>query len=159
MKRFIVRPSKAEDAEAMIECARHEDALEWDASCTGGLKDNLAWSIAWCNNVGEAITVHDTQTGRPVLIGGAQPQASNIRRVLTWMVVAEGADTGWGLVLMKDYRDDLMGFFKRWPRTECFSDVRNVLHHRWLTYLGYDEVDRVPWGPHGKMFIQFKRGF
>lgn len=156
-RRFIVRDANGRDALAMMDLARPEDAREWDASIVGGLKQ-LGWSVAWCAQYGEAIAVIDTLTNKPVLIGGAQPQHHDLSRILTWMVVAEGAEA-WGLVLMKEYREYLEGFFKRWPRTECYSDSRNTLHHRWLTYLGYELVEEVEWGSSSLPFMHFKRGF
>lgn len=155
--RFLVRPANGLDALVMMDLARREDAAEWDASVEGGLKQ-LGWSVAWCAQYGEAITVIDTHTTKPVLIGGAQPQSYDLNRILTWMVVAEGGEE-WGLVLMKEYREALDGFFRRWPVTECFSDSRNILHHRWLQYLGYELVEEVEWGALSYPFKHFKRGF
>lgn len=154
LRRFLVRRATLWDALEMLRCARHEDRVEWEASVEQGLA-YLPWSVEWCATHGEALTVYDTKINNVALLAGAQPQEDG--RVLTWMVVAEGVEE-WGLALMKDYKDYLDAFFQRWPHTECYSDSRNVLHHMWLQYLGYELIDEVGWGPHGFPFLHFKRG-
>jgi hypothetical protein len=157
-RRFIVRPSLPTDAALMLSYARHEDRNEWDISVPGGLEDHLESSISYCSVHGEALAVEERETGRIMMLAGAQPQAFKPDMILSWMVLAEGCEQ-WGLVFMKDYAEDLQGFFDRWPRTECFSDARNTIHHRWLTYVGYEHCGIVPWGPFSLPFIHFKKGF
>lgn len=141
----------------MKRIVRHEDAREWSVSCVNGL-DQLEPSIMWCRKHGEAICVEDLKTAQPMMIGGAQPQTYDKSIILTWLVLAEGCET-WGLTFMKDYRHDLDGFFERWPKTECYSDARNVIHHRWLQYLGYELVAEVLWGHLDLPFLHFRKGF
>lgn len=153
--RFIVRPVLSGDAARMLKIVRHEDKVEWDCSVAGGL-GLLEACIMFSRTRGEAIMVEDTVTGLPMMIGGVQPGAPG--QLLTWLVLAEGCET-WGLTFMKDYRHDLDGFFSRWPRTECYSDARNVVHHRWLEYLGYRLHQEVLWGPYDYPFLHFRKGF
>lgn len=155
-RRFIVRESWSEDGYRMLRLARQADRKEWDASVLGGLTEHLVSSISFSKTHGEAITVEDTETGQPMMIGGAHPGDQG--QVLTWLVLAEGCEQ-WGLAFMKDYREDLDGFFSRWPKTECFSDSRNLVHHRWLEFLGYQFRQEVLWGPYDLPFIHYRKGF
>jgi hypothetical protein len=157
-RRFFVRDAIEKDAISMQKVARLEDRQEWQISVVGDFQENLRQSIRHCRKHGEVKVVIDSVTFEPMMLGGAQPQAHDPSIILTWLVVSHKC-MAWALTFMKDYREDLEGFFGRWPKTECYSDSRNVVHHRWLRYLGYEEVEEVLWGPYDLPFLHFRKGF
>jgi hypothetical protein len=55
-------------------------------------------------------------------------------------------------------RDHMMGFFNRWPGGECWSDSRNVTHHRWMEWYGFKLMGVGPWGHMGLSFHHYKIG-
>jgi hypothetical protein len=157
-RRFYDRPALATDANELLKYVRPADADEWAISVVGGLK-HLEGSILAANRLGgEARSVVDSETGRVMMIGGAQPQPQSPGTILTWLVLSDDCER-LGITFMRDYRDRLDAFFSRWPRTECFSDARNATHHRWLSYIGYRPTGVVPWGPYSLPFLHFTKGF
>ena len=42
-----------------------------------------------------------------------------------------------------------------WPVLTALADARNVVHHRWLRWLGFEALSELPFGPFGLPFIMF----
>jgi hypothetical protein len=145
---YLLRPSRPEDARAIIPSVRPVDKDEWDASEPGGL-EHLEASIQAadeCWTLAKACSPME-----PQVIGGV----SHGR--VCWLLGTALAeqDAFW---LQADTRAFWHGLFARWPYLECWSDARNVTHHRWLTWLGFRLHAVEPWGHLGLPFHHFIRG-
>ncbi len=150
--RYFTRKARVEDAN-LIE-VRDEDWHEWEASAKGGLY-HLPWSIQVS---AECFTTIDTHKVKIVGIGGlVEHEGDDIPYV--WMLMSpgyEGVD-GVGLMhtLVPYFLDTLL---PRWPVCQCYSDVRNPVHHRWLNWMGFERIATVPWGPYNMPFHHYVRG-
>lgn len=150
---FIFRPSRLGDSHTMV--PRQEDIEEWDASFAGGIKANLEDSIRSSLIYGECLTVEDGDSNLPLVIVGALPDAHGT--VHTWMVMAAGSEPK-ALAMMYHHKDEVDGFFERWPNTVCYTHHKNLVHHRWLAYVGYRVTGVNRAGPLSELFYQFTKG-
>lgn len=134
---------------------RQEDIDEWEASFDGGIEANLEDSIRSSLIYGECLTVEDGASNLPLVIVGALPDAHGT--VHTWMVMAEGSEPK-ALAMMYHHKHEVDGFFERWPNTVCYSHEQNLVHHRWLLYVGYRRMEAVVAGPKNATFFTFVKG-
>lgn len=146
MRPFAIRRAIPRDAD-LIKC-RSEDSDEWEASVLGGL-DHLKKSIEMS---AECLTIH-RGLDRPHLIVGVV-KSPHGGADITWMVMSENAAEH-GLTIMRDFKPDMDGFFERWPNTQCVSYESNIVHHRWLRYIGYVEKGTIKSGPYDLNFKHF----
>jgi hypothetical protein len=146
---YSIRPSLPEDAKLILPDIRSVDRDEWHVSVKGGVAENLEVSIIRSS---ECWTVVDAE-GQPQVISGVvaypRPQLPQ-----TWMLGTDISDRD-ALALLYSFKAVFEGVFERWPRTECYSDVRNTQHHRWLEWLGYRLQGVRPWGPYNKPFHHY----
>lgn len=145
-----LRPARLEDAELILEDIRDEDVEEWRASVNGG----IFWLEDCLRTSTEAVTLCDRPSGRPLVLFGCHRRDEGPSDI--WMVASvEGparATVGW--YLAKEWID---AFWERWPDVHCNSHVSNVVHHRWLEWLGFWRGPQRPWGVLGHEFIYFRR--
>lgn len=148
-QRYILRHSYIGDSYTVLRDLRQEDHVEWAASVPGGVEDNLWSSIS---GSAEAYTVADVEDDTAHIIFGVYPKPEPT----TWLLGTNRGqvDCAWILYMCREF---YTGFFDRWPNTVCYSHPLNEVHHRWLKWMGYSEVARVPWGPYRAEFIEFRR--
>lgn len=135
--KYVIRKSVRQDAWFILQSIRKEDIEEWAASVTGGIA-NLENSVVTST---ECWTVADLQ-GLPVMIFGVVDGDVPT----TWAVATHEAELN-AIWMWKEAAVWIADFFKRWPNTQCLSDDRNTVHHRWLEWLGYELQDVVSFGP------------
>ena len=93
--------------------------------------------------------------GVPLMYWGAD-QGGNL-----WMVASNTAQS----YQISLHRALVPGEFERLidaaggpPAANCWADSRNKVHHRWLIWLGFKEVDEQPYGLLGLPFKKFILG-
>lgn len=148
---LLLRRATADDALLILGDIRDEDVAEWEASVDHG--------IFWLENCllqsTEAVTLADRASDVPLVIFGCidkSPLPADI-----WMVASvfgpARANVGWYLSM-----EWINEFWERWPDVHCNSHVNNLVHHRWLDWLGFERSPYVrPWGVKGEQFIYFRR--
>ena len=152
--RYILRPAYIGDAYTVLQDLREEDRIEWAASVRGGAEDNLWTSI---QESAECWTVAGANDDIAHIIFGVYPTAETPSGLATtWLLGTNQGqqDCGW---ILQECREHYTAFFKRWPKTVCYSDPSNHVHHRWLGWMGYHEVAHVKWGAYGAEFIEFRK--
>lgn len=148
---LILRNATEEDGVTILGEIRQEDIEEWNASIEGGicwLRDSIRQST-------EAVSLVDKATGHPIVIFGVIPRDRLPTDI--WMVASvfgpPRAMVAWHLCI-----DWIEGFWRRWPDVHCWSDARNLVHHRWLEWLGFQRGPRDrPWGHLGLPFHYYRR--
>lgn len=122
--------------------------MEWDASIVGGV-DNLYRSIAVSK---ECYTVADTWGGVAHIIFGivTEPEPT------VWLLGTNQGqrDCAW---ILHECREFYTEFFQRWPSTVCYTAPENVVHHRWLRWMGFKFVQAAPRGDFAKPFYEYRK--
>lgn len=149
---YILRRSVCWDAWSMMQDVRQADLDEWAKSLKGGLQGHL-WDSVLLSD--EAWTVMDDRDRSCHLMYGVVGVGKGCPAI-TWMVATNRAqmDALWLCARLRPYYTE---FFKQWPLTECFSAPENIVHHRWLQWLGYHHARTLSWGAYGHNFFHFKR--
>lgn len=148
---LLLRRATAEDALQILGDIRDEDVAEWEASVTGG----IFWLEECLRTSDEAVTLADRASNVPLVIFGCHDKSPLPADI--WMVASvfgpARANVGWYLSI-----DWINEFWDRWPDVHCNSHIHNVVHHRWLDWLGFERGTWVrPWGVKGEHFIYFRR--
>lgn len=61
------------------------------------------------------------------------------------------------LPIHRHLKSELGAILSRWPTLHAYSDARNLLHHRWLGWLGFTYGREVPLGPFGLPFKHYTK--
>jgi hypothetical protein len=155
MIRWGMRRSIPYDARTILHDLRKDDVEEWAQSVSGGI-ENLLGEI---QESAECWTCHDQHQIAHVIAGVKVfrfPEEGDTKINISWMIGTNTAELH-AVGLMKEFYSYYQGFFGRWPDTWCYTDVRNVVHHRWLAYWGYEVIREIPYGPNGAPFYEMRR--
>jgi len=89
----------------------------------------------------------------PFVVWGTVPAPTG---AAIWMVGTDGIITHSREFLRrsKGLRDDL---HKKHPLLWNYADVRNTVHHRWLRWLDFSFIRKVPYGYEKRPFYEFGR--
>lgn len=135
---YILRPATVQDAKHLV--PRLKDIEEWDAVAKDGHK-LLAPCIAMSD---EAWTIAERKAPWvPHMIFGVVTEGNLMPT--TWLTGSDLAERD-AMWLLQNARPFMAEFFGRWPLTQCYPDSRNVVHHRWLKWLGYEFIEEVRMG-------------
>ena len=140
-----------EDAERILEYIRQEDLEEWEASVEGG----LVWLPGSIADSTERVCLADAASDDPLVLFGVIDRGPDLPADI-WMVASvfgpPRAVAAWHLAI-----DWIKGFWERWPDVHCWSDARNLVHHRWLEWLGFKCLHVASWGHKGLPFHYYRR--
>lgn len=146
---YRLRPARVGDALDILERVRKVDLEEWEASASGGIL-HLPNAV---KHAAECWCAYRTVTGSPEIIGGVNTGDGD---PYAWLIGTDLAerDAWW---MLNDTREFWEQLWQRWPTCQCWSDDRNMVHHRWLEWMGFRLLGTEPWGHLGLPFRHYAR--
>lgn len=137
-----VEPLTVEHVSLAASDIRRADLMEWLAVLGETPAEHLAagdWYFARC-----ALS----EAGEPLCMWGTERDGS------VWLVATNKA-VPVALSIHRCLREEFQMLLEVAPEPHCWADSRNILHHKWLEWLGFEEVDEAPYGPLGLYFKLF----
>lgn len=147
--RYALREAYVGDAFTVLRDLREADRLEWDASVTGGARENLALSI-WGSQECYAVLSTEDDTAHIIFGVVTQPEPT------IWLLGTNQGqrEASWILHQMRDF---IARLFERWPSLVCYSAPENTVHHRWLLWVGFRFTGESVRGDFHRTFLEFRR--
>ncbi len=162
MIEFLARAAEIDDAALIAADAREADRQEW-ASAAG--KDDfrlLLRNQIWASQLATGAfsrTLLQHGVGRPLVIWGLfaiQPEIAGPIIGEAWMVASNrAAAMAWELHSV--LRTELALLDAAFPRSDCWADDRNTVHHRWIGVLGFTLIETIPYGAEKRPFRHYTR--
>lgn len=148
-----IRPSIKEDCIAIAKDMRKEDIMEsWSAlrlSPIGIAEYSFNKSIISMTILHEA----------PIAMFGIMPQ--NMSSGMLWLLTTYGIErNGFGRPFVKNCKRWIKAMLEIYPLLMGYVDLRNKVSIRWLTYLGCEWGETIPFGADEMLFkyFSFKKG-
>lgn len=140
----VKRPT-AEDFHAAFPDVRREDMAEWYAG-TGELFHMRAMPAV---ENSEVSLVALDEAGRPLCFWGGD--GGRVWLFATTLAVPRA------LSLHRILRPELMRLHDRWGPLYAFADARNTEHHKWMRWLGFEEIAEIGLPPFNLPFKTFTK--
>jgi len=141
-------------AEHISKHARSEDKLEWERGLGVPFEESFSSALAADK---QAVAMFDSN-GTPVCVWGGF--VHNPYGLYVWLVATRAVDK-LNLSAHRHLKNELNKLHKRCDTLVAVADSENVVHHRWLTWLGFkkQEVVHIQPRPHSvpHPFIVFRR--
>lgn len=146
----IVRPATKADARKIAPLLRRQDRREIKAA--SGRLPGASLALAFDLPGARSIIFAETSDGDPILIAGVRETQPNVGAI--WML---------GTPLLEDYafrfprmaKRQVTEWHKQWPLLWNMAMEGNSLHMRWLQFMGFKFLRRLP--HRGHTFIEFAR--
>lgn len=135
MNRLLVTEAEPGDVEYLAPRLRAADRDEVLASSGKGASEALALGLessAECYSVLEA--------GRAIAMFGVVDHGKGIGS--PWLLGSDRVEAHW-FQFARRSRDEFERLRRPWPYLFGFIDDRNKLHHRWLSFLGFEFTECI----------------
>ena len=146
-----VRVPKTGDLRKVLHDIRRADMEEWYAG-TGQLFQFSALQAILGKDFKRVALKDDV----PLCFWGASA-APGEGRGMIWLFATNSAKNSW-LRLNRVLRPNLDDLHSEFGDLSAYADVRNVVHHKWLLWLGFVERETVNLGPLNMPFKHFHKG-
>jgi len=122
------------------------------------MEDRMEWLAAGGVDVIEHFEVHPPQAGDRVALDeggnvmclwGSRGDPAHV-----WLVATDSAVPR-ARAIHRHLKSELSVILERHPTIECWADSRNVKHHEWLHWLGFEYVTEEFYGVLGLPFKHF----
>lgn len=150
--KVVIRPAVPEDVEAFAPLIRDADRIEVEASHDMTPREALEYALG-LSTVAWSAWVDD----HPVCMFGVAPLSILEGRGTPWMLGTEGVTT-WPLVFLRRCKQCVKAMRAVYPTLENFVHDDNELAKRWLSWMGFEVSEPVPFGRRGEMFRYFRLG-
>lgn len=147
-----VRKPTTGDLRRVLPDVRQADMEEWYAG-TGQLFHFSALQAILSKGF-RKVALED---GLPLCFWGADAVPGEDRKGVVWMFATNHAKVRW-LRLNKVLRPNLEDLHEEFGELSAYADCRNVVHHKWLLWLGFERREVVRFGPLNMPFQLFHRG-
>lgn len=153
-REFIVCPATLDHAMAILPHIRPEDRAEWVAGTGDPTRLRLAAAVE--NHKGFARSVFVSDVDHPLLIWGAGEVEGRPGTGQAWLIASVAA-LPYAIGLHSILPEELPILDMTFPHSVAYADQRNVVHHRWLQWLGFERVGLLRLGPWRLPFYQYER--
>lgn len=130
-----VREPRPGDLDKVLGDIRFADMAEWFAG-TGQLFGPAALDIL---QYGEFTRVALDENGTPLCFWGGDDG-------VIWLFATRSAERR-AMGLHKVLAPNLFEMHQRWGFLQAHADTRNTIHHKWLRWLGFEDIGEVEIGP------------
>jgi hypothetical protein len=151
--RFTVVPATADHAMAMLPHVRGKDRGEWVAGTGESTRQRLVAAVLDPSGFARAIFAEGMEV--PLILWGAG--AAETPGVGQAWLIATNAAERLAFSLHRLLKPELQILDTTFPRCVAYSDKRNVVHHQWLTWAGFDLVEERKMGPFNLPFYVYER--
>lgn len=138
----VHRPT-AGDLERVLHDIRPEDIREWEDGTGRPFQVGATTAIMF----GEYVQAAYDETGTAMVFWGGD-------RGILWMFATKSAERV-GTFLHLRLARRIREVESRWDLLTALADARNVKHHKWLEWLGFEYLETVPTGPFEKPFKMY----
>ena len=154
MKSAYTRPTRVTDIPYVAEYMRDEDVAEVQAFSGHTPEESLLHSFFQGNPCMTMIG----RDGRPMGMWGVVPQRSDVGAI--WMLCTDDLvrDRLNSMRFLREARTHLDRVQQRYRVLFNFADARNVVHIKWLRWMGFTFISSHPnFGTEGRLFLEFVR--
>lgn len=147
--KVTVTPFKPEHLPPILDDIRPEDYREWYAG-TGNA--DIQKGVQHVFDRGEDAWVALDEDGKALIVWGVSPIEVDTGTV--WMFATSEAEKV-ALSLHRELRGEIPRLLQKWERLVAMADSRNLKHHQWLEWLGFNFIDEVYLAPFGLPFKHY----
>lgn len=154
-RELLACPATLDHAMALMPHIRAEDRAEWVAGTGDPTRLRLAAAVLDPNGFARSIFASDVDY--PLLIWGASAKVGGDGEVgQAWLIASRDA-IRYVLALHALLPSELAVLDEAFPKTVAYADKRNGVHHRWLSWLGFENLGEARMGPWNLPFLIFER--
>jgi len=148
------RPATVRDVVAVADGMRPEDVAEVKAQSGSSPRETMLHCFFNSRPCMAMVSRH----GNVVGAWGVIPEGTRAGRI--WMLGCQAMldDHGDRRAFLKESKLQLRKLHADYPVLFNVVDARNVVHVRWLKYMGFTFIRKHPnWGPESRLFYEFVR--
>lgn len=154
MTSAYTRPTRVADIPYVAQFMRDEDVAEVRAFLGQAPQESLLHSFF----AGDPCMTMIGRDGRPMGMWGVVPQAGDLGTI--WMLCTDDLvrDRLNSMRFLREARTHLDQVQRRYKVLFNFADARNVVHIKWLRWMGFTFISSHPnFGAEGRLFHEFVR--
>lgn len=152
--RLYTRPSVPADILVVADNMRQADRDEVKA----GLGCDPRETLAYCFFLGKPCMTVVGRSGEPVALWGVVPDGKYPEAGRIWLLGTDDLveDSANRVRFLKESKKELALIETQYQVLFNFMDARNVVHRRWLRWMGFTFIAEHPnYGAEGRLFLEF----